>query len=154
MEVAKQAELTGTLEDFWQRYGSDDCLAAAKIVLTRWTAAGHRHRVGPGTNYVVLMAAGPSVGGQRTGVAIYPDGHVLVPFGSYGGQNSGIAIDALTTDHFRTKTNPLFGFAGTEKQARTAPGWLTLSTQEAFFAFCDEVAAAYADAQPATLSDE
>ena len=154
VEVAKQSELTGTVDDFWQRYDSEDFRAAAKSVLARWTAAGFRHRVGLGANYLVLMATGPSVNGQRTVAAIYPDGRVLVPFGSYAGQNSGIPIAALTTDTFRTGANALFGFAGTEKQARTAPGWLRPDTSEAFLTFCSEVGTAYADAKPSTVTED
>ena len=73
---------------------------------------------------MVLMAKGPSVNGLRTVVTVFNDGSVMVPFGSYAGQNSGIAVEPLLTDSFRVGADGLFHFAGTEKQARTSPGWL------------------------------
>jgi hypothetical protein len=79
-------------------------------------------------------------------VAISTDGRVLVPFGSYAGQNSGIPIDALTTPEFRSGADALFGFAGTEKQARTAAGWLTPGRAEPLITFALQVATAYQQA--------
>jgi hypothetical protein len=98
----------------------------------------------------VLEAAGPSKSGVRTVVAVYSDGRVLVPFGSYAGQNSGIPITALTTPEFRSSADQLFGFKGAERQARTAPGWVTPATTEALFDFCRSVAEAYSVAATTT----
>lgn len=95
---------------------------------------------------MVLMAKGPSVNGLRTVVAAFNDGAVMVPFGSYAGQNSGIAVEALTTDSFRTRANRLFHFAGTEKQARTSAGWLTPESVDALLGFAQEVSTAYEQA--------
>lgn len=81
--------------------------------------------------------------GIRTVVAISTDASVQVPFGSYAGANSGISINALADGEFRTRADALFGFNGTEKQARTVAGWLTLDRADALYAFCVEVAAAY-----------
>ena len=97
-------------------------------------------------DHMVLEAEGPSTGGYRTVVTIYPDGRVMVPFSSYGGANSGIPIDALTTSEFRSAADSLFGFTGTEQMARTAPGWLSASTLEAMWTFCTQVVEAYAAA--------
>lgn len=145
VEQAKQTELRpATIEDFWEQFNDLLTLKAAKDVLSGWKDLGHRWRLGP--NHMVLMAEGPSVNGLRTVVAVYSDGRVLVPFGSYAGQNSGIPIQQLTTDAFRAKTDTLFGFAGSEKQARTGPGWLVPEKVEPFMAFCHEVADAYATA--------
>ncbi len=149
VEVVKKAESHGTLEDFWQRFGSDSCRAAAENVVGRWQATGYPYRIGPGTSHVVLMAPGPSVNGRRTVVAIYPDGRVMVPFASYAGSNSGIPIEALTSDAFRAHANALFGFSGTEKQARSAPGWLRPQVEDDLFAFAQSVASAYAEASSA-----
>ena len=141
VEQAKQVERPGTLGEFWEQFDDPTTLAAAKGVVTRWLEAGYRRRLGP--NHVVLEAAGPSTSGVRTVVAVYADGRVMVPFGSYAGQNSGIPIEPLTTREFRAEADGIFGFAGTETLARTVPGWLTPQTAETLFAFCRKVAHAY-----------
>lgn len=146
VEAAKKAESQGTLEDFWQKFGSDSCRVAAQNVVGRWRSAAYPFRIGPSTSHVVLMAPGPSVNGQRTAVTIYPDGRVMVPFASYAGMNSGIPIQALTNDDFRARANVLFGFSGSEKLPRTTPGWLRPEVEDDLFAFCLSVASAYADA--------
>ena len=145
VEQAKQTESPlGSIEDFWDQFDSPAACDAAKKVLSQWIQDGHRRRLGP--NHVVLEAIGPSKNGFRTAVAVYSDGRVLVPFGSYGGQNSGIAIDSLTTDEFRSSADALFGFSGSERQARTVPGWLTPETADPLTQFCRQVADAYAAA--------
>lgn len=142
VEQAKQSEAPlGSLDDFWAQFTAKDTLAAARSVVERWLSSGYRRRLGP--NHVVLEAAGPSVSGVRTVVAVYSDGRVMVPFSSYAGQNSGIPIDALTTDEFRAEADSLFGFNGSERQARTAPGWLTTDRADSLFAFCSRVAEEY-----------
>lgn len=141
IEQAKQAEKVGSLEEFFAQFSSSDMAAAAKLVVEKWVGAGYRLRLGP--NHVVLEAPGPSVGGSRTVVAIVNDGRVLVPFSGYGGTNSGIPIDALTSSEFRAKADHLFGFNGTEKQARTVHGWLTADRVDDLLTFCFEVASAY-----------
>ncbi|WP_322920657.1 hypothetical protein [Nocardioides renjunii] len=145
VEQAKQLETTvKTLDEFLSQVGDDPLRDALTILETQWTAAGHRRRFG--SNHMVLMAKGPSVNGLRTVVAVFNDGAVMVPFGSYAGQNSGIAVDALTTDSFRTGANGLFHFAGTEKQARTSAGWLTPENVGALLGFAQEVSTAYEQA--------
>ncbi len=145
IEQVKQSESPlGSIEEFWGQFESQDSLEAARRVLSKWHAAGYRSRLGP--NHIVLVALGPSKNGWRTVVAIYSDGRVLVPFASYGGLNSGIAIDSLTTPTFRAQADALFGFNGAEQQARTAPGWLTTATADALLAFGRQVADAYAAA--------
>lgn len=142
VEGGKQNEPRLTsLEEFWDQFNSPDILLAAKHVHSEWESAGHRWRLGP--NHMVLMARGPSVNGLRTVVAIYSDGRVLVPFGSYNGQNSGIPIESLATKTFRTRADALFGFKGSESQARTVPGWLVPETAPRLAEFCREVAEAY-----------
>ncbi len=76
-------------------------------------------------------------------VALYSDGRVLVPFGSYAGQNSGIAIEPLTSSDFRSSADAFFGFNGSERQARTVQGWLTPEVAEPLLDFCFNVASAY-----------
>ncbi len=91
----------------------------------------------------MLEAPGPSKNGYRSVVAIYADGRALVPFSSYDGMNSGIPIKVLTEDPFRGDANALFGFRGTERQARTASGWLTEETAGVLLDFCRRVAREY-----------
>jgi len=147
VEQVKQSEYAPvSLDEFWDQFTSPDSRSATQTLVSRWLEAGYRKRLGP--NHVVLEAAGPAKSGVRTVVAVYSDGRVLVPFGSYGGQNSGIAIEALTTPEFRANADRLFGFKGAERQARTAPGWVTSETAQPLFDFCRQVAEAYAGANP------
>lgn len=152
VEQAKQGETLPSLEEFWDQFKSPETRAATETVLTKWLKAGYRRRLGP--NHVVLEAPGPSKSGVRTVVAVYSDGRVLVPFGSYAGQNSGISIESLTTDRFRTKADVLFGFTGSERMARTTPGWLIPANADALIEFAFEIASAYAAAlNPSANSD-
>jgi hypothetical protein len=152
VEQVKQTELVGTLEEFWDQFAQPEAAAVTKRVLDDWQRAGYRRRLGP--NHVVLEAKGPSTSGIRTVVAVYSDGRVMVPFSSYAGQNSGIPIDALTTTEFRSHADQLFGFNGSERQARTARGWLTEATAGPLVNFCLGVAAEYAAAAREVSSEE
>jgi hypothetical protein len=152
VEQVKQGEGLPTLEEFWRQFGSPKTRSAAQMIVSAWVDAGHRRRLGP--NHVVLEAAGPSKNGFRSVVAVFSDGQVLVPFSSYAGVNSGIPIEALTTNEFRVRANTLFGFAGSEKQARTKSGWLTIERAEPLLKFCLDVAAAYAIALQPPEQDE
>ena len=137
-------DIPASLEEFYKTFADEEVRSATQQIVTKWLQAGHRYRLGKG--HVVLSAEGPAVSGVRTVVAITNDGRVLVPYSSYAGQNSGIPVDALTTDSFRAQTDVLFGFNGSEKQARTAPGWLQPDRVESLMAFCSKVAAAYQEA--------
>jgi hypothetical protein len=151
IEQQKQAEAPlPSIDEFWEQFDSPATLEAAQTVVTHWQAIGHRRRLGP--NHVVLEAAGPSKNGFRTVVAVYSDGRVLVPFSSYAGQNSGIPIDSLTTPQFRSSADALFGFAGSERLARTAAGWLAPEKVEALLQFCGQVASAYSAAAGKTVA--
>lgn len=143
VEEAKRVERAKSLEEFLDQIVEPETRATMEDVVARWIAHGYRRRLAP--NSVVLEAPGPSVNGYRTVVAAFTDGRVLVPFSAYAGTNSGIEIPALTDANFRTRANQLFGFSGSEKQARTAPGWLTAQTADQLLAFCLEVAHAYSD---------
>lgn len=140
----------GSLDEFYEQCSSEIVRKAAKQLVTRWEEAGHRYRFGP--DHAVLMAAGPSVNGLRSVVAVYTDGRVLVPFGAYAGQNSGRGIESLTTDAFRAQADATFGFKGSERQARTVPGWLSGDRADVLFNFCQEVAEAYAVAANTALT--
>lgn len=144
VEKTKQSESIGTLEEFWKQFSSPTDADLVRNILARWSDAGYRRRLGP--NHVVLEAKGPSASGIRTVVAIYSDGRVMVPFSSYEGQNSGIPIELLTQPEFRTTADRIFGFKGSERQARTSPGWLTATTADPLLEFCLQVATAYSAA--------
>jgi hypothetical protein len=145
VEQAKQTESPlPSLEEFWATFDSESVLAAVQEVVSAWSGPGLKRRLGP--NHIVLQARGPSKDGIRTVVAIYADGRVLVPFSSYDGKNSGIPIEALMTQDFRHMADVLFGFNGSEKQARTAAGWLTPARASDLIAFCTKVATAYREA--------
>lgn len=150
VEQAKQLETTvKTLDEFLAQVVNNALRDALTALESQWTAAGHRRRFG--ANHMVLMAKGPSVNGLRTVVAVFNDGAVMVPFGSYAGQNSGIAVSPLTTDSFRAGANELFNFSGSEKQARTSAGWLTPESVDALLGFAQEVSAAYKQALEETI---
>lgn len=146
--TVEQARLStsplASLDEFWALFESEDLRNAAQTVIDGWKGLGHRRRLGP--NHVVLEAAGPAKSRVRTVVAVYADGRVLVPFGSYAGQNSGVPISALTTDEFRKRADSLFGFSGTERQPHTRAGWLTPETANPLLEFCRDVAVAYGEA--------
>ena len=145
VEQAKQASgPLRSIDEFWATFDDTSVLEGTRHVVAEWAKAGHKQRLGP--NHIVLEAKGPSISGYRTVVALYADGRLLVPFGSYAGQNSGIPIDTLTTTAFRSGADALFGFSGSERQARTSPGWVTSSTAPQLLQFCLQVAAAYAGA--------
>ena len=150
VEAEKQDHNLGSNKEFLDSCSSPEIGSAARHLLDGWTVAGHRHRRGP--DHIVLMARGPSRNGWRTVIAAFTDGRVLVPFGSYGGQNSGIPIESLTTLDFRTGTDQFFGFNGSEKQARTPVGWLDVMRAEPLLSFALRVAAAYQSALNAETS--
>ena len=133
-----------SIEEFWAMIDDPGRLGVVQQLVAGWRAAGRRLRLGP--NHVVLEANGPSVSGVRTVVAVYADGRVLVPFSSYAGSNSGIEIPELTTESFRAEADALFGFQGSERQARTGPGWLGAETLPGLRTFAARVADAYARA--------
>lgn len=142
VEQAKQTEgPLPTLDEFWRMFDSDETLAACRTVVDAWAKAGYRRRLGP--NHIVLEAKGPSTNGLRTVIALYADGRAMVPFHSYAGKNSGIAIEPLTTEDFRSAADALFGFTGSERLARTAPGWLVPAKVPELLRFCMQVADAY-----------
>lgn len=154
VEQAKQAGRIASAEEFVAQVANPDVRAAARQVIDEWTGPGLRRELGP--NWIILKAAGPSISRHRTIVSLYLDGSVLVPFSAYAGANSGIPIEAIGTPEFRSAANELFGFTGTEKLARTQPGWLTPDHVEPLLAFCRSVVSAYEDAlaSPVAVNEE
>lgn len=138
---AEQSSALSSMDEFYAQFNDTAALTATENIVNQWVGAGRRRRLGP--NHVVLEARGPSVGGYRTVVALFNNGQVLIPFSSYAGTNSGIAVPALTSPEFRPKADTLFGLRGTEKQARTAAGWLTAEKVEPLLEFCQAVSSAY-----------
>lgn len=147
VEQARPSEVRrlSTLDDLWAMSTDDRVRAALDAAVEQWAALGYRRRLGP--NHVVLEAPGPAASGIRTVVALYADGRVQVPFASYAGMNSGIEVAELTTAEFRSAADALFGFNGSERQARTAAGWLVPERVPQLMEFAARVATAYAVAQ-------
>lgn len=144
VEQARQSESASVRMDrVWDQFAPDR-LPVAQGLVRSWVDAGYRTR--PGKDHVVLEAPGPSANGHRSVVAVYADARVMVPFHSYAGANSGIPIEELMTDEFRSYANELFGFGGTERLASTASGWLTEATAAPLLEYCNRVAAAYSTA--------
>jgi hypothetical protein len=141
---SKEPGVLRSLDEFWELFEDGALKTAAERVVDRWRREGHQTRLGP--NHIVLEAPGPSKNGYRTVVVIYADARVMVPFSSYGGLNTGIPIEALTTDEFRGEADTLFGFSGTERHARTAAGWLVPERVDALVDFSRRIALEYATA--------
>lgn len=152
VEQAKRKDKPATSAEFAALFTDAETAAAAQTLIDEWLARGFRRRFEP--THVVLEAFGPAASGIRSVIAVAADGSVFVPFSSYSGQNSGIPVPALTEPTFRTAADQLFGFSGTEKQARTGPGWLTAERAEPLLEFCCTVAGAYAAALEAQLTTE
>lgn len=95
--------------------------------------------------HATLTARAPVTGGvgQRSVVALYPDGAVGISFSSYAGSDSGFAVRALTTESFPSRANSLFGFKGTGQWAKTGPDWITEARIDDLMKFSTEVAEAY-----------
>jgi hypothetical protein len=145
VEETKQSEARlESIDEFWDLFGSPVLRDAAQRVVSQWADRNFKRRLGP--NHVVLEAPGPSKSGIRTVVALYSDGRVMVPFSAYDGLNSGIPIEPLMTPSFRSNADKLFGFNGSERQARTVAGWLTPERSDQLLEFCLQVAQAYATA--------
>ncbi len=145
VEAEKQGQNLGSDQEFLDSCASPQIAGGARYLLAGWNDAGHPHR--RGRDHVVLMARGPAVSGLHTVITASADGRILVPFGSYAGQNSGIPIEDLTTPAFRADADQFFGFNGSEKQARTTTGWLNDQRAEPLLDFARKVAGAY-DAAP------
>lgn len=145
-------ESIGSVEEFFEQCPGPVREAATEVV-RRWTGAGHSRWFGP--NHVVLAARGPSKNGLRAVVTLYSDGAVMVPFGAYGGLNTGIPVGALSTPEFRAEADQRLGLQGTPSQGRTPRGWLSATNVQRLMDFSDGVADAYAAAlieQPVTTS--
>lgn len=149
VEQAKQASSRLTESEFWEQFTDDATRSVVQQIVAKWVNAGYRRRLAK--DNVVLEAPGPAASKVRSVVALYSDGKVFVPFSAYAGSKSGIGVEPLMSDTFRRKADALFGFSGTEQQARTAAGWITPDRAEALWSFCVEVANAYAAALAATV---
>jgi hypothetical protein len=95
-----------------------------------------------------VWAAGPSTGGERAVVSIYPTGAVMVPFGAYAGTNTGTAIPPLDSIEFQDGTVARLHLRRTKAFGTSPDGWLTAERADELHAFCLEVAGAYANYTP------
>lgn len=143
VERAKRAEGVHSLREFLELCESPDIRNAVEVIAQRWTASGHQLWFASYGTYIALTARGPSKGGVRVVLTLYPDGRLMVPFGAYAGQNTGIAIPQLITAEVRARADEIFGFSGSSSQPRTAPSWLRPDRAEAVLSFASEVADAY-----------
>lgn len=144
VEQAKQSERAPTLEEFINLCETPQISDAVAKIASRWRETGRPIWRFP--NYINLAAKGPAKNGERGVIGLYRDGSVIVPFGAYAGQNTGIAIDVLATPEFRARADALFELQGTATQGRTRAGWLSAECTDAVLAFALEVADAYSEA--------
>lgn len=143
--LAKQSEARyWTRDEYFDAFTDPMLRSAAKDAIDRWEAREHASWQGKG--YWTLIAKGPSKNGNRSVVSLRTDGVVTVPFSSYAGSNAGVPVESLVDDDFRARAAERFGFSGTDKTGRTAPGWLTPERVDMLLEFCDEVADKYAAA--------
>ena len=145
VEQSRRSEKALTIDQFLNLCATPAVREAMRQVMHRWQNSGHvlwryPHMIG-------LAAKGPAKGGVRGVVTLYPDGSVLVPFGAYAGQNTGIPIPALTEPHFREHAETIFGAGGTATTGKTEPGWVGPETVEALIGFASEVAEEYSAAR-------
>lgn len=144
VEQAKRAEKALTVDEFLALCESPAIRDSMEEITGRWQQRGHvlwryPHMIG-------LAAKGPAKNGVRGVVTLYPDGSVLIPFGAYAGQNTGIPIPDLTGPQFRQQAEALFGEGGTATTGKTEPGWVGAGSVEALIGFASQVAAVYATA--------
>lgn len=149
VEQAKQAERTPTIDEFFGLCETDSIRVALETIVGRWRAMGHLLWRLP--NYVALVAIGPAKSGERSVLALYPNGQVAVPFGAYGGQNTGIPIKHLSTDAFRDQAKDVFGLTGSRSIERTEPHWVNPGRSDVIIAFASRVADAYKEALATAL---
>ena len=143
VEQARSADRVHSLEELLARCDTPAIRSAVETIARKWTEMGHQLWFYGYRDIVALAAQGPSKSGSRSTIALYGDGTVMVPFGAYGGQNTGIAVPSLTTPGFREHAIEVFGFSGSSSQGRTHAGWLAPGRVEAVLSFATEVADAY-----------
>ncbi|MGH3491719.1 MAG: hypothetical protein ACRDQ1_00605 [Sciscionella sp.] len=147
VEQAKSTEVVArTLAEFLEICEAPEVRSAVEQIAEQWTKLGHHLWFYGYGSILALAARGPSKGGERSVLSLYGDGRVMVPFGAYAGQNTGISVPDLTTAEFRAKADQIFGFTGSSSQPRTSVGWLNTERIEAVLAFASEVARAYQQA--------
>lgn len=120
VEQAKQAEKSLTVDEFLALCESSAIREGMKSITDQWQRLGHvlwryPHMIG-------LAAKGPAKNGVRGVVTLYPNGSVLIPFGAYAGQNTGIPISNLSGPEFRQQAEAIFGASGTTTTGKTDAG--------------------------------
>ena len=148
VEQAQQARAAiTTTTEFLAEVADPTVRTAAATFIEKWRSRPYGTIWIPrNTPRITIVAPGPGKGGTRSVIALFADGHIMVPFHSYAGNNTGISIAPLTTTEFKEEANQLFGFDDSKQMAVTIPGWLTPERIEPLLAYCDSVAAAYAAA--------
>lgn len=153
VEQAKNADRVHSLDELLARCETEAIRSAVETIAQAWTDMGHQLWFYGYRSIVALAAAGPSKSGARSTIALYGDGSVMVPFGAYAGQNTGISIPRLVTPEFRAHAHQIFGLSGSSSQGRTTPGWLHPERTEAVLSFATEIANAYKAALAAGLEE-
>lgn len=143
VEQAKQAERALTIPELLDLCETDAIREAWKAIIDQWRRLGNP--VWRWSNSIALGAKGPAKSGVRSVIAMYPNGQVGIPFGAYGGLNTGIPIPRLTTEDFQEQTRARFGLSGTKTNERSGQNWLSPARTETVIGFAVEVAQAYAD---------
>jgi len=132
-----------TIEDLLAG-ASTDVAASIRWLSDVWRADGFRPR--PTKTALALEAPGPAANGYRTVLAVDSVGTVIIPLGAYRGVNTGVEVEALTTDEFCAHVSALFGVDTAKNFASTRPGWFTSSTRDELLTYARDVARIYADA--------
>lgn len=143
VEQAKRSEGVHSLSEFLELCDAPEIRNAVEAIAQRWTQSGHQLWFYGYGNILALAAPGPSKRGVRSVLSLYGDGRVMVPFGAYAGQNTGIPIPSLTSAEFRARGSQVFGFDTSASQGRTQPAWLRPDRAEAVLSFALAVADAY-----------
>lgn len=68
---------------------------------------------------------------------------MLIPFGGYAGQNTGILTAELSGPSFRERAQATFGTSGTATTGKTDAAWVAPKQVDAVITFASEVTNAY-----------
>lgn len=144
VSAVKRSDGATAADECWSHFTDSSLRNTIQGVVSRWQALGHRvwfSRDGR----ITLVAPGPATSGvrDRSVIALYPDGRVLIPFSAFAGTNSGVAVPALTTEPFRKGADQLFGTHGKGQLAKSDIAWIAESRSDDLIAFCVQVAEAY-----------
>lgn len=131
------------LDDYLEDVAEPATRSALEVVRREAAAAGWTLKAT--VSGLGIWAKGPGQSGDRAILTISPHGGIVIPFGAFAGQNTGIGIPALCTDEFIASCDELFGLRRTKAFGSSAEGWLTEARVVDLIGFCRAVATAYAE---------